>query len=108
MNNLAISYPLGRYAEAAKLHEEVLTLTKSLGPDHPETLMSMDNLATSYGGSAGTPRPSSSVKRCCRMRKSSWAPTTLIRSRAWRTWPSSYDGLGRHAEALTLYEEVLR
>ena len=32
-----------------KLHEETLALQKAkLGPDHPDTLSSMNNLATSY------------------------------------------------------------
>ena len=50
MNNLAISYAaLGRQAEALKLREETLALQKAkLGPDHPDTLMSMNNLAISY------------------------------------------------------------
>ncbi len=34
-----------------------------LGPDHPDTLDSMYNLAGSYAASAGTPRPSSSTRR---------------------------------------------
>ena len=55
MNNLANSYnDLGRNAEALKLHEEVLALRKArLGPDHPDTLKSMSNLANSYD----RPRP---------------------------------------------------
>ena len=49
MNNLAISYAdLGRHAEALQLCEETLTLRKAkLGPDHPDTLISMGNLAKS-------------------------------------------------------------
>ena len=40
MHNLANSYDaLGRHADALKLHEETLALSKTkLGPDHPETL----------------------------------------------------------------------
>ena len=50
MSNLANSYAdLGRHAEALKLREETLALQKAkLGPDHPDTLSSMDNLAISY------------------------------------------------------------
>ena len=40
---------LGRYAEALKLREQTLALRKAkLGPDHPDTLSSMNNLAVSY------------------------------------------------------------
>jgi tetratricopeptide (TPR) repeat protein len=50
MSNLAASYTyLGRYADAIKLHEETLALRKvKLGPDHPDTLVSMNDLALSY------------------------------------------------------------
>ncbi len=48
MNNVASGYyALGRHAEGVKLYEETLALRKtSLGPDHPETLTSMNNLAS--------------------------------------------------------------
>ena len=50
MNNLADGYAdLGRHAGALKLFEETLALQKAkLGPDHPDTLVSMNNLAGSY------------------------------------------------------------
>ena len=65
MNNLAVSYAaLGRHAEALKLHEETLALRKArLGPDHPDTLASMSNLAISYEDLGRPPRPSSSARR---------------------------------------------
>ena len=50
MNNLADSYQdLGRRAEALKLREETLALRQAkLGPDHPLTLASRNNLAGAY------------------------------------------------------------
>jgi tetratricopeptide (TPR) repeat protein len=50
MMTLAISYAdAGRAQEALKLFEETLQLRKAkLGPDHPDTLLSMNNLANSY------------------------------------------------------------
>ncbi len=67
MNNLANSYKdLGRYAEALKLYEETLALLKAkLGPDHPDTLGSMDNLADSY---ADLGRPADALKLLARRR----------------------------------------
>ena len=83
MNNLATSYDaLGRYAEALKLHEETLALRKAkLGPDHPDTLASMNNLANSYG----QPRPARRGPEAPRgdagaARRPSSAPTTPTRS----------------------------
>jgi tetratricopeptide (TPR) repeat protein len=50
MDNLAISYfSIGRRAEALKLREEALALSRArLGPDHPDTLRCMDDLAANY------------------------------------------------------------
>ena len=47
MNNLANSYSdLGRQADALKLHQDTLALMRTeLGPDHPDTLRSMHNVA---------------------------------------------------------------
>ena len=49
MFNLASCYTdLGRHADALKLCEETLALQKAkLGPDHPDTLMSMCRVASS-------------------------------------------------------------
>ena len=51
MIDVANSYAArGRHAEAVKLREQTLAaLAKAkLGPDHPNTLASMSNLAASY------------------------------------------------------------
>ena len=50
MNNLAMSYEAaGKNDRALPLYEETLALRKSkLGPDHPDTLQSMNILASSY------------------------------------------------------------
>ena len=49
MHALAASYSyLGRHLDAVKLYVETLALERTtLGPDHPETLMTMNNLAVS-------------------------------------------------------------
>jgi tetratricopeptide (TPR) repeat protein len=48
MNNLALSYfARGRYEDASLLHAETLKTRETLlGPAHPETLISMNNLAS--------------------------------------------------------------
>ena len=50
MNNLAVSdVALGRPAEALKLHDETLAIQKvTLGPGHPDTLMTMYNVACDH------------------------------------------------------------
>ena len=45
----ATDFHLGRSTEALKLYEECLEITKRvLGPEHPDTLQSMDELAATY------------------------------------------------------------
>ena len=63
MNNLAMGYQAaGKLDKALPLFEETLALMKSkLGPDHPDTLTSMNNLA-------GATRPPGSWTRPCRSR----------------------------------------
>ena len=50
MNNLAGTYhALGQMKEAAALHEKVLEARRrTLGDEHPDTLLSMNNLAGTY------------------------------------------------------------
>ncbi len=49
-NNLAVAYQAaGRTDEAIKMHEATLKQQESkLGPDHPDTLTSRNNLAAAY------------------------------------------------------------
>src|SRR5262249_38311267 len=58
MSNLAISYvDVGRGDEALKLREEVVTLyRKVLGPGHPDTVSSLNDLAWSLATSAAAER----------------------------------------------------
>jgi tetratricopeptide (TPR) repeat protein len=51
MNNLANSYSdVGRRQEAMELRGKVLEASqRTLGSEHPDTLMAMNNLANSYG-----------------------------------------------------------
>ena len=77
-NDLADSYAaLGRDGQALKLREETLALRQAkLGPEHPLTLRSMSNLATSYARWAGTARRQSSGRRRWLDARRHWAPTT--------------------------------
>ena len=83
MNNFARSYSVvGRFADALKLLEEALAMWKAkLGPDHPETLMAMNNLAKGYDEVDRMPMRSSSTSRRCRCERPGWGPTTPTR---WR------------------------
>ena len=74
---------LGRHAEALKLHEETLALQKArLGPDHPDTLTSMNNLAISYAALGRHAEALKLHEETLALRRPSSAPTTPTRSRA--------------------------
>ena len=85
MNNLAVAYQAaGKLDRALPLYEETLALRKAkLGPDHPDTLQSMINLAQSYLSHA---RRTTAHCRCSRRRwrwrSRSSAPTTPTHFRA--------------------------
>ena len=66
MGDLAVSYALvGRNAEALKLFQETLALQKvKLGAGHPNTLLTMSNVADTYNPAGpARSRPSSSSRR---------------------------------------------
>ena len=99
---------MGRHAEALKLREETLTLRKAkLGPDHPDTLASMNNLASEYVITGRHAMPSSSSKRRCALLKAKLGPDHPDTLLYMNNLAISYDDLGRHAEALELYEETM-
>ena len=101
MNNLAMAYgAAGRTAEALALHEETLKLMKpKLGPDHPDTLPSMDNLAGAYRPPGGPPRPSRWTRRRSSSRSEA-GPRPPRYPRSMNNLAVAYQAAGRTAEAL--------
>ena len=65
MNNLAEAYrAAGKLDLALPLFEETLKLRKAmLGPEHPDTLATMNVLAVAYRRAGSTPRPSRSPEK---------------------------------------------
>ncbi len=80
-----------------------------LGPDHPDTLISRNNLAGVLPGRRPhSSRPSRCTRRRSSCRSRSSAPTTPTRSPAATTSPSAYQAAGRTAEAIALHEATLK
>ena len=72
-----------RHDRALKLYEETLALQKAkLGPDHPDTLASMNNLANSYAAAGQLDRALKLREETLALRRRSSAPTTPTRSPA--------------------------
>ena len=97
-----------RPAEALGLYEETLALRKArLGPDHPDTLGSMHNLALCY---SVTGRPLDALKlyqdtlALNRAKLGPDHPSTLL---SMHNLAVCYRDVARHAEAATLLEQAL-
>jgi tetratricopeptide (TPR) repeat protein len=99
----------GRLAEAAPLFEETLKLMKEqLGPSHPHTLASMNNLARAYQLTGRLAEALPLMEETLKLRKEQLGPKhpdTLI---SMGNLASGYQDAGRLAEALPLYEETLK
>jgi serine/threonine protein kinase len=81
--------------------------TKHLGPDHPDTLRSMNILANSYldlGRYAEALTLKEETLPLCKARLGPDHPNTL---HSMNNLAVGYGALGRHADALDLYEETL-
>jgi tetratricopeptide (TPR) repeat protein len=109
MHGLAASYDfVGRRADALPLHEETLALRRArLGPDHPDTLWSMNNLAATY---SATGRRTDALelfeevlaRRIAKLGRDH--PDTIA---SMNNVAHVHASLGRHAEALELRQETL-
>jgi tetratricopeptide (TPR) repeat protein len=82
-------------------------LSRHLGPDHPDTLASMNNLALSY---ATLGRLTDAIKLCeetLALRRAKLGPNHPDTLKSMNNLASDYNDIGRHADALKLREETL-
>ena len=80
-----------------------------LGPDHPDTLVSRNNLALAYLAAGRTAEAHRDARGDAQAEaRRSWAPTTPTRSPAATTSPLAYIDAGRTAEAVNELEETLK
>ncbi len=88
--------------------EETLALKKAkLGPDHPETLHSMDNLAFMYSGLGRNQEALKLHEEALALRKSKLGPDHPHTLFSMTSLAVNYSALGRHTDALKLNEETL-
>ena len=98
----------GRRDEALKLREEVLPLRrKVLGPEHPDTLSAMNNLALSYFDAGRRAEALKMREEVLKLRRKVNGPEHLDTLRAVQNLAFSFLEAGRSAEALKLREELL-
>ena len=98
----------GRQEEALKLREQVLALCrKVLGPEHPDTLRAMNNLAISYDVAGRRDEALKLREEVLALRRKVIGPEHPDTLRAMNNLAISYADAGRRDEALKLREEVL-
>ena len=98
----------GRRDEALKLMEEVLTLRrKVLGPEHPETLEAMSNLANSYGEAGRRDEALKLREEVLTLSRKVLGPEHPNTVQMMGNLALSYHAAGRRDEAIEMQEEVL-
>ena len=99
----------GWIRDALQLSEEVVKLQKNkLGSDHPDTLASMNNLASRYSEAGRRPEALQLSEEVVKLQKNKLGsdhPDTLA---SMNNLASRYSEAGRRPEALQLSEEVVK
>ncbi len=99
---------MGDAKKAAEQYEQARMLyTRHRGPDHPDTLISMHNLAASYDDLGRLTEALKLREETLMLRKSKLGPDHPLTLTSMLALANSYFHLGRHAEALKLNEETL-
>jgi serine/threonine protein kinase len=99
---------LGEAKRAEEQFEKARSIrTKHLGPDHPDTLTSMDGLAMSYGGLGQFAEALELHEQTLALRKAKLGPDHPETLTSMSHLASSYSDVGRHTDALRLHEETL-
>lgn len=100
---------LGRFEEAAQLHEEALTLREAvLGPDHPLLARSLTNTAAAYIELARFEEADARYARALRIREEVLGPDHLDVATTVMNIGVSYYRRGRLKKALPYFERSLK
>ncbi|HKB39060.1 MAG TPA: tetratricopeptide repeat protein, partial [Gemmataceae bacterium] len=94
--------------DAVKLYKETLALQEAkLGPDHPDTLRSMNGLAVSYANRGHHADAVKLYKESLTLQEAKLGPDHPDTFQTMYNLAISYAALGRQADALKLREETL-
>jgi serine/threonine protein kinase len=108
-NTLGESYwYLGQPAQAIRQHERALQLRRSIrGPDHPETLTSMDNLAVAYLDAGRVAEALPLCEEAFKLRRIQLGPDHPDTLDSMNNLAVAYSAAGRTDDALRLHEQEL-
>ena len=104
-----VYHETGRWQEAVELEEQMLQMRKRiLNEKHPDTLMSMNNLARSYSDLGRSQEALELFEHALQMRKRILGEEHFDTLASMNNLASSYSDLGRRQEAVELDEQVLQ
>jgi serine/threonine protein kinase/tetratricopeptide (TPR) repeat protein len=108
-NTLGLSLlNLGHYPDAIRVLEESrATRSRLLGPDHPDTLVSMANLAAGYLSAGKLDKALPMLEDVLALEKAIPGINQPTIFASMTTLASGYQAAGRLDQAISLYEEVL-
>jgi tetratricopeptide (TPR) repeat protein len=98
---------LGRYAEAVKLHEDALAISRKLGPARPHTLSIMANLANVYDSMGRHSDALGLREETLALAQTTLGPDHSFTLLCMTNLGDSYRRVGRAADALELYRKLL-
>jgi serine/threonine-protein kinase len=98
----------GQLARAIPLHEHEFKVTRiKLGDDHPNTLISMNNLANVYHAAGQIDRAIPLHEQTLEWFRNTQGPDSLKTLIAMHNLATAYRDAGRHSEALPLFDRTL-
>jgi serine/threonine protein kinase len=109
-NVLGLTYSyLGEHSLALRQHEQALALRRAkLGPDHPDTLTSMSELALAYRNAGKLQQALPLHEETLKLTKAKLGPEHLETLISMNNLASAYQDAGKVEDALPLFEETLK
>ena len=102
-------YFLGEYPEAIRQYKTALELQRArLGPEHQDTLASMNDLALCYHEAGRASEALSLSEEVLRVRRARYADRTDLIAASMNNLALAYQEAGRLSEAIPLFEEAMR
>jgi serine/threonine protein kinase len=110
LDALGLTYQgLGLYEPAMSIHTKARALREAaLGPDHPDTLTSRNNLANAYYSAGRTADAIALHEETLKRREAKLGPDHPDTLKSRNNLANAYNSAGRTADAIALHEETLK
>ena len=101
-------YQRAQYEQAEPLYERALAITeRALGPDHPDTAQSLNNLAALYGSQGHYEQAEPLYQRALAISEKALGPDHPSTATSLNNLAALYRSQGRYEEAEPLYQRAL-